>query len=159
MSRWARVPTEKKSEGYWHGLTFTSNVWQHAMELVQLSREMVGRQHLPLSPQVSDLAESSTYTKQTTVGLTYDDKLGVIQSVVIGGPAWTSKQVFGGDTIISVDGVRVDPAAILDKLTGTDLPGSLVELGLRRAGGNEEVVQLRRMSNAAIADKRYRRVK
>lgn len=36
-----------------------------------------------------------------------------------------------------------------------DIPGSVVELGLQRSAGNVEVVQLRRMANAAISDKRY----
>ena len=63
--------------------------------------------------------------------------------------------MFRGDTIISIDGERVDPKEILDKLKGIDVPGSVVELTLRRSGGNEEVVPLRRMPTAVIADKRY----
>ena len=49
----------------------------------------------------------------TTVGISYDDKSGIIQNVLVGGPAFNSKQVHHGDKIVSIDGAAVQPGDIL----------------------------------------------
>ena len=72
----------------------------------------MAKEHLA-NHQVIGLVASSTSFNVTTVGISYDDKSGIIQNVLVGGPAFNSKQVHHGDKIVSIDGAAVQPGDIL----------------------------------------------
>ncbi len=67
-------------------------------------------------------------------------KLGImmngttIDSTVVGGPAFNSKQFSHGDVILAVNGVPATNDNVLDLLVGSDIPGTPVEI--RVAKGN-----------------------
>ncbi len=64
----------------------------------------------------------------------------VIESTVVGGPAFTSMCLTRGDVILEVDGRPVTEKTIEILLTGNDKPGSLVLLTVSK--GNDKVVNL-----------------
>ncbi len=65
----------------------------------------------------------------------------IVDSMVIGGPAYNSQQLNRGDVILKVDGVSVTNENILETMVGCDVPGSIVDLCI--AKGSHKVRFLR----------------
>jgi C-terminal processing protease CtpA/Prc len=61
----------------------------------------------------------------------------IIDSMVIGGPAYKCKQLDKGDKIIKVDGYDVDENNFQKILLGDDIPGSSVILTVLKGGSDE----------------------
>ena len=101
---------------------------QRALELATMTMEEVAKEHLADHTCVSSAAHSSN----TTVGLSFDSKNATVSGVLVGGPAFNSKQVHKDDVIMAVDGQAVQGNQILDLLKGVDKPGSVVTLTLMR---------------------------
>ena len=71
----------------------------------------------------------------TTVGMSFEESTGMVTGVMVGGPAFNSKKVHKGDVIVAVDGQDLTGCTgpyILTLLKGSDKPGSVVELTLKR---------------------------
>jgi hypothetical protein len=66
------------------------------------------------------------------VGLTLNG-VEVIQTI-IGGPAYTSRQIGKGDILLSVDGEPVTDQTVGNKLVGTDRPGDPVVVKVGKGG-------------------------
>jgi hypothetical protein len=89
-----------------------------------------------------------------------------IEDTLIGGPSFGI--LFKGDEILAIDGDPVTSDSVLDALKGSDIPGSKVDIRVRRKKTNaEEVsedsptrkrielsVEVTRMATADIADHR-----
>jgi myosin heavy subunit len=101
---------------------------QRALKLATMTMEEVAKEHLADHTCVSSAAHSSN----TTVGLSFDSKNATVSGVLVGGPAFNSKQVHKDDVIMAVDGQAVQGNQILDMLKGVDKPGSVVTLTLKR---------------------------
>ncbi len=57
-----------------------------------------------------------------------------IDNIVVGGPAFNSKQLARGDVILQVNGIPATPANIYDLLVGDDRPGSTVVISVSKGG-------------------------
>ncbi len=57
-----------------------------------------------------------------------------IETTVMGGPAYNSKQIDPGDVILRVDGENATADNIKDLLVGEDLPGSSVTIAVAKGG-------------------------
>jgi C-terminal processing protease CtpA/Prc len=64
----------------------------------------------------------------------------IIESMVVGGPAFTSKSLGRGDEILEVDGKPVTEKTIEILLAGNDKPGSLVVLTVSK--GSDRVSEI-----------------
>ena len=102
---------------------------QRAIELATMTMEEVAKEHLADHACVTSATHSSS---NTTVGLSFDIKNATVSGVLVGGPAFNSKQVHKDDVIMAVDGQAVQGNQILDMLKGVDKPGSVVTLTLRK---------------------------
>ena len=71
----------------------------------------------------------------TTIGIQFDDKTCIILNCLVGGPAFNSKKVLKGDTILTIDGQDPIKDDAYNLLKGIDKPDSVVSLGLKRASG------------------------
>jgi len=82
----------------------------------------------------------------TTVGLMIQNQ--IIENILIGGPAMISRQLTRGDEILKVDGrdVAKDPDSLAGRLVGSDVPGTLVCLQVRKGSGEVRDVLLARIS-------------
>jgi len=60
-----------------------------------------------------------------------------IDNLLVGGPACNSEQLEKGDTLLSIDGIKVTDENIHDLLVGNDTPGAGVDIGVQknRSGG------------------------
>jgi hypothetical protein len=77
---------------------------------------------------------------------------GEVENLMIGGPAYLT--VLKGDVILKVDGEPVSgSAALFPAIVGEDIPGSILNLTLKRG---EEIVEvaIKRISTDQVADKR-----
>ena len=76
-----------------------------------------------------------------------------IDSMVVGSPAYKSKQLLAGDVIKKIDGQEVTLETLDDALRGCDLPGSAIVISVERQGisGTKDVV-LKRLAREALAD-------
>jgi S1-C subfamily serine protease len=54
-----------------------------------------------------------------------------IDNLLIGGPACNS-ELEKGDTILSIDGIKVTDESIHDLLVGNDTPGAGVDIGVQK---------------------------
>jgi septal ring factor EnvC (AmiA/AmiB activator) len=130
---------------------------ERAIQLTTLSKELVAKEHWIPHEYIQEhtIDTAAPIQNKTTVGIAFDDKSCVIVNVLVGGPAFNSNKVFKGDKIVSIDGVPVTGGDIIAKLTGSDIPGSVVTIGLHRKDSNSvEEVKLLRMDNKQIGDKR-----
>jgi hypothetical protein len=108
----------------------------------------------------TSVSQASEFATQSTVGLMLSQT--VIDNMVIGGPAYNSGQLSKGDELVAIDGQdvrsrlnkhRYDHLASL--LKGSDLPGTVVILTVKKLGSGEiKEVTLRRMATELIADRR-----
>jgi C-terminal processing protease CtpA/Prc len=58
----------------------------------------------------------------------------MIDNLVVGGPAYNSRQLHHGDVILKVDGVPVTQTNIHEVMVGSDIPGSPILLTVARGG-------------------------
>ena len=79
---------------------------------------------------------------------------GLVENVLIGSPAYTSRNILKGDSIVKVDGEFVKGVDMQRKIVGEDLPGSTVTLTLKRGPAELVDVTLKRISTEEVADKR-----
>jgi C-terminal processing protease CtpA/Prc len=63
-----------------------------------------------------------------------------ITDIVVGGPAYTCKQLDRGDLILKVDGKDVTLQGSRDALIGCDLPGSSVTITVQKGSGPHQVL-------------------
>ena len=128
---------------------------ERAIQLTTFAKELVAKEHWC---DHTNTGTQSNALAITTIGIAFDDKSCVISNVLVGGPAFNSKQVFKGDKIVSIDGDPVRGGDIIPKLKGSDVPGSVVIMELSRKDKDGKIilveVKLRRMANSQIADKR-----
>ena len=64
----------------------------------------------------------------------------MIDNLVVGGPAYNSRQLHHGDIILQVDGIPVTQTNIHDVMVGKDMPGSPVVLSVARGGAKVRLV-------------------
>jgi C-terminal processing protease CtpA/Prc len=102
---------------------------QRAKELVNMTIENVAKEHLTNHTSVISGATQGT---NTTVGLSFDDMTAKVTGVMVGGPAFNSKKINKDDVIVKIDGQQVQGNQVLDLLRGSDQPGSVVEITLKR---------------------------
>lgn len=79
---------------------------------------------------------------------------GIVESVMMGGPAFSSRNIFKGDCIVKVNGEFVQGNDLLEKIVGEDVPGTLVTLTLKRGPADLVDVTLKRISTEEVADRR-----
>ena len=58
----------------------------------------------------------------------------MIDNLVVGGPAYNSRQLHHGDIILKVDGIPVTQNNIHDVMVGNDTPGSPIVVSVARGG-------------------------
>ena len=58
----------------------------------------------------------------------------MIDNLVVGGPAYNSRQLHRGDVVLKVDGQPVTQTNIHDAMVGSDVPGSPVVVSVARGG-------------------------
>jgi C-terminal processing protease CtpA/Prc len=109
---------------------------QRAIELATMTMEEVAKEHLADHACVT----SATHSSKTTVGLSVDIKNATVTGVLVGGPAFNSKQVHKDDVIMAVDGQEVQGNQILDMLKDVDEPGSVVALTLKKTSVSASVL-------------------
>jgi hypothetical protein len=122
-----------------------------AIELTNRTKDELSRDLLASPESVTKLSGTTT---RTSVGISYEEKTGVVTQVLVGGPAFNSRKVAKGDTIVGIDGHSVDGKSIFDRLIGSDKPGSVVVLSLKKASGTVENVRLQRKLSSLLGDKR-----
>lgn len=106
-----------------------SDTLQRAIHLCQQTKEYVNSDLLVGHATISKQDHSSN---MTTVGLSFDEKTCSVTGVMVCGPAFNSKKVQKGDIIVAVDGINVSGNQIFDLLKGSDTPGSVVEVTLKK---------------------------
>lgn len=79
---------------------------------------------------------------------------GVVENLMMGGPAFASRHIFKGDCIVKVNGEFVQGNDLLEKIIGDDVPGTLVTLTLKRGPAELLDVTLKRISTVEVADRR-----
>lgn len=57
---------------------------------------------------------------------------GVIESLLPGGPAHASRKIEKGDKILMVDGAQVFGSSLLQAITGSDEPASVVTFTIQK---------------------------
>jgi hypothetical protein len=129
--------------------TGLSSQLKRCLQLSEMLCERVRDKVLEVETKVISEASSKS---RCTVGIMFDE-LGEVKNVMIGGPAYLSKNVFRGDLIVEVNGKLIEGSRLSLAIIGDDMPGSFLSLTLRR--GKEFVsVTLKRMMTAEVADKR-----
>ena len=122
---------------------------QRSAELVEKLLDACSADCLSV-PDVSPHPASPLTTK-CTLGLMLNDL--TIHGMVVGGPAFKSRQIFVGDRVVRVDGRAVGLHDYEKLLVGNDQPDSEVILTVyREAEGMERDISLRRMPREQMAD-------
>jgi len=104
--------------------------------------------------QVDTEQTASGFKTKTTVGVMFAGQ--VIDSMVVGGPAYNSRQLDKGDFVVDIDGKAVTNDNLSQLLVGADVAGTPVIIGVKKGGktGAKKSVTLLRMPSEAIADRR-----
>ena len=58
----------------------------------------------------------------------------MVDNLVVGGPAYNSRQLHHGDVIVKVDGIPITAANIHEVMVGDDIPGAPVVVSVARGG-------------------------
>lgn len=58
--------------------------------------------------------------------------VGMVESMLPGGPAHASQKIDKGDRIVQVDGKKVVGVDLLAAITGSDVPGSVVNFTIEK---------------------------
>ncbi|EKX31025.1 hypothetical protein GUITHDRAFT_149543, partial [Guillardia theta CCMP2712] len=75
----------------------------------------------------------------------------VVENLLIGSPALSSREISKGDRIVKVDGIEVSEDNVHEALIGSDLPGSFVHLTLQTKDNRTKEVLLSRMSTQKLS--------
>lgn len=104
--------------------------------------------------RVDSEQSAAGFKTKTTVGVMLAS--GVIDNMVVGGPAYNSRQLDKGDLVVEIDGKQVANENLSQLLVGSDVAGTPVTIGVRKGGknGTKKSVTLLRMPSEAIADRR-----
>lgn len=124
-------------------------------------KELVGRTHRRVVEDhlVDHRSIFSAASSDVTVGILFEeqgpDKMMVIRDILVGGPAWCSKQLLRGDVVVAIDGQELHGDAIIGALQGSQIPGTDVVLSVKKlqTGALQDVV-LQRMHTSQVLDKR-----
>jgi hypothetical protein len=124
--------------------------------LVNIICQRVADDHLKQRKMVvrsrSNLQQSDD---KATVGLSFSERDGRVDHVLVGGPAFASGKFSHGDQILRIDGRDVERDTLLAAMKGNNEAGSEVEITIRsQRTGREESVVLKRVSTQEIADHR-----
>lgn len=115
-------------------------------ELVRLTQERVVEEFLMVNANNSG----------TTLGIAFEDEKGVfkIKHVMMGGPAFLSKQIHKDDILVAINGKKTagSTGAVVEALTGSNVPGTRVQLTLQKATtGKLQEVSLKRVPTVDLA--------
>jgi S1-C subfamily serine protease len=58
----------------------------------------------------------------------------MVDNLVVGGPAYNSRQLHHGDVIVKVDGIPITASNIHEVMVGDDVPGAPVVVSVARGG-------------------------
>jgi C-terminal processing protease CtpA/Prc len=58
----------------------------------------------------------------------------MVDNLVVGGPAYNSRQLYHGDVIVKVDGIPITASNIHEVMVGDDIPGAPVVVSVARGG-------------------------
>ncbi len=58
----------------------------------------------------------------------------MVDNLVVGGPAYNSRQLHHGDVIVKVDGISITASNIHEVMVGDDIPGAPVIVSVARGG-------------------------
>ncbi len=58
----------------------------------------------------------------------------MVDNLVVGGPAYNSRQLHHGDVIVKVDGIPITASNIHEVMVGDDIPGAPVIVSVARGG-------------------------
>ena len=83
-----------------------------------------------LFPLVSVISRAR-FLSRLQVGLMFNGA-GIVESMLPGGPAHASQKIDKGDRIVQVDGNEVVGSDLLTAITGSDVPGSVVDFTLEK---------------------------
>ena len=103
------------------------------------------------------VARAQLLPTKTTLGMAFDSASFKITRVLIGGPAHSSGLISEGDTLVSIDGVRLRDRGedVARLLTGSDEPGSACVVVVKKGKSSEtQSASLLRVDNAILAHKR-----
>lgn len=120
---------------------------RHAVELCKSLQVCLGQN--PLKPATQS-RNSGGFKSRATLGVML--KGTQIDTLVVGGPAYNCGMLERGDEIIKVgrDAVQ-NEEHLLRLMTGTDEPGTIAALTIKRRG-LERKIELKRMPAAMLAD-------
>jgi len=123
---------------------------ERCASLLENLLEIVHTDWLSIPADVASSSRPSKFGTTSTVGLMLNDL--TIHRMVVGGPAFTSRQLQLGDRVVSVDGSAVGLDDYEAALVGSDIPGTEVILTVHRESEDAEIdVSLRRMARAEMA--------
>ena len=143
-----------------HGILWPSR----AMDAVWCRCQRPWRSQQLLQALAADVAQeflaadgeqsAAGFKTRTTVGIMFDRC--VIDNMVVGGPAYNSRQLDRGDLVVEIDGRPVDKDSLSQMLVGKDVAGTPVAITVKKGGktGAKKTVTLLRMPSEAIADRR-----
>ncbi len=116
--------------------------------LSELLAELCSGMH---HPQDFRILSGSARSTKCTVGVMLNGL--TISEVIVGGPAFSCRQILVGDKILKVDGLAVNDLTIHDRIEGENMEGSEVLLTVYRQEEDvEETVLLRRMTCTEMTD-------
>jgi hypothetical protein len=104
---------------------------------------------------ICDAPPSDTHAPLRKEGATVGLKLEglAVADMIVGGPAHQCGMVEVGDVIVDVNDIKIAHVAqALQELKGTDIPGSILHLGIRKRGrGSLRRVSIQRVSCESLA--------
>jgi len=125
-----------------------SEIWEDRAE--ELLKAIVDCVHSDLLCVRKGMYEvGRRFSTKSTVGLMLSST--VVENLLIGSPALSSRQISKGDRIVKVDGLQVNEDNVHEALIGSDLPGSFVQLTLQTKDNKIKEVLLSRMSTQKLS--------
>ena len=104
------------------GPSISESQLSQCRELVRRTHRRVVENHL-----VAHQSMSVTRSDDVTVGIMFEElsqtKAVVIRDILVGGPAWMSKQLQRGDVVAAIDGVQCHGDATIQALQGSRIAG------------------------------------
>ena len=77
----------------------------------------------------------------------------MVDEVILGGPAYESKQLDKGDILTQIDRCQVSVTDVQQRLAGSDIVGSTVTLTVCKKSGRTVDVILKRIDSSALSDR------
>jgi hypothetical protein len=92
----------------------------------------------------------------TTIGMNLTTANGrcIVNNVLVGGPAFNSQKISEGDTLVSIDGEKIETHTLKPLLKGDDVVGSACLVTVKKTDGAVETVTVQRMDLALLMHKR-----